>query len=1130
MSNFVHLHTHSEFSPLDGLSNIAEIAQQVVADGQPAFAITDHGTCAGHPQLQSVAQQFGVKPIFGIEAYFVDDRLARPRPAPNAKDFDTENAYKNAVAENKVYQQSLQHGYNHLVLWAQNNTGLQNLWAMSTESHQDGFYYRPRMDWETLERYSEGVIASTACLRGPLSSAILNEDEDLTRLNLARLLRIFDDRLYLEIHSNSLDKQLVVNNALVSLGQEFGVPLVAAVDSHYPTDRHKDAHDVWIACATNKDVNDEKDLFNKDLKAYVQTEEEVRAHLAYLGQSAVDEAVGNTLIIADSCSAFMSTKKTTPTYSKVGGVQQDADRLIDMCMESWAQKTLGKRESQDVYLARFEREAKLLIDKNFCGYFLMVSDYCRWAKGQGILVGPGRGSGGGSLIAYLMGITGIDPVEADLLFERFLTEGRTNLPDFDVDFPASKKAELLSYVRSRYGEDHVVTVGTHLRLKSKGVVKDIARALKSTLPENYFSDIESFSKFVEDAERGTAGLGLAWEELWGQHGEELSPYRKKYPQIFGMADILVGRLKTYGKHAAGVVISTEEPLTGMFPLRQGDDTEGSQMVAEWDMEALEDQGLVKFDLLTLRNLDTLQVAIDLIKQNHGTIIDFDSWGAEVFKDKKVWEMIAQGHTRGLFQIETTLGTQYARKMKPESLAELADLVTLVRPGPRNSGLTELYLRRRSGQVPVEFPDVRLEQVLSKTYGTLLYQEDIMQTCMILANYDSNEADGVRKILGKKKVDQVESAGQEFVRRAVENGMDELHAIALWSQMAEFAKYSFNRAHAYGYAIIAYWCAWLKYHYPVEFLAGVLSTVDKNRIPEFIKEARRLDVVILPPDVNESKSGFSAIGNSVRYGLDSVKGVGPAAVANIIENQPYSSWEDFEERSNANSGVFLLLAKIGCFDNLIENRKSLVKLLEARKDGSAKRCVFKTDGLNAHNLPCNFDWDSEPEQINPRNGKVLKRKAPPKKCTVGCRNYQAPDLASLIANDWYTSEEIQEIEEEMLGTYLTSTPFDNFEPEHRKLLVEEADKAANSVYGSFVLGGIITRVKITKTKTGTDMGFCTIETEGENFDFAIFPKDWSVHRRKLQKGKLCIVEINKNPKGASLQSIMPISNEEKYAAN
>ncbi len=1121
MSNFVHLHTHSEYSPLDGLSTVSEIAQQVVTNGQKAFALTDHGTCSGHPELQKVADQFGVKPIFGIEAYFVHDRNERPNPAPALSSFSSKEEFDLAKEKHKIASTKIKSGYHHLILLAQNEVGLRNIWAMSTEANQS-FYYKPRMDWDTLERYSEGVIASTSCLSGPISNPLLEGDETLARSNLARLLQIFDDRLYLEIHTNQLEKQFEVNKALVSLGKEFSIPLLAVVDSHFSTADHQEAHNVWIACQTQKEINDGSELFNEDLDLYIQSEDEVRNNIAYLGESAVDESIKSSGFIADQCTARMFSKKTTPTFSKVGGAQKDAERMIDMCLDVWEQNTMGKRESQAVYLARFEKETKLLIDKKFCGYFLMVADYCQWAKQQGILVGPGRGSGGGSLVAYLMGITAIDPIEADLLFERFLTEGRTSLPDFDVDFPASKKAELHSYIRDRYGDDYVVTVGTHLRLKSKGVVRDIARAMKSSLPENYFLDIEAFSKFVEEAERGTAGLGLPWDELWSIHGDELATYRDKYPKLFEMADILVGRIKTYGKHAAGVVISTDQPLTGMFPLRKGDDEENSQMVAEWDMEALEDQGLIKFDLLTLRNLDTLQETVDLIKDNYGETVDFYKWGSKEFNDTDVWEMISAGQTKGLFQVETQLGTTYAKKMRPQNLAELADLITLVRPGPMNSGLTDLYLKRRSGEIAIEFPDPRLEKVLAKTYGSLLYQEDIMQTCMILGGYDSNEADEVRKILGKKKVEQAEAAGKEFVSRAVANGMSQGDADALWGQMAEFAKYSFNRAHAYGYAILAYWCAWLKYHYPVEFMAGVLSTIDKTRIPEFVKEAQKLGIEVLPPDINQSKSGFRAVNETVRYGIDSVKGIGNSAVEKIVHGQPYASLEDFQERSGANSGVFLLLAKCGAFDLLVSNRRALVKMIEDKKDGLDKRCNFKVEGLNKHNLPCSFDWDSEPVAINPRNGKTLKPKAPPKRCSIACRNYSAPNAGLDLSIEDYSDKEIMDIESTILGSYLSRTPFDAFDPEHRETLKQSAEQSTIATSGCFVVGGVLVRVTKKKTRRGDSMAFCTIETESENLDFAVFPKHWNQYNRVLQEGNLMLAEIEKTDRGATMKSMTPLA--------
>jgi len=420
---FVHLHTHSEYSALDGLSTVQEIVDTVVENGDPAVSITDHGNVAAHPVLQVAADKAGIHPVFGIEAYFVDDRIKRPEKG------DSE-AVK-ALGD-----------YFHLILWAENAKGLKNLWAMSTESNRTGFYGKPRMDWDVLQTFSEGVIASTGCLRGPLShGALLEDNEDVARARLARLLDIFGNRLYVEMHVNQLEEQIKVNHGLVTLARDFGVPMVAAVDSHYARPEDAMAHRTWLSIQTNNDISDDSSLFAGGQDYSLQPEAEVRKHLAYLGDDVVDEAVANTVLIAELCDAKVAGKSQTPIFSKGKGAghSKDADRLIDLCLSNWS-KTLGKTQSQEVYEARFEREMGLLISKEFCGYFLMVADYCNWARSQGILVGPGRGSGGGSLVAYLSGIVGIDPVDADLLFERFLTEGRTSLPDFDVDFPAARTA------------------------------------------------------------------------------------------------------------------------------------------------------------------------------------------------------------------------------------------------------------------------------------------------------------------------------------------------------------------------------------------------------------------------------------------------------------------------------------------------------------------------------------------------------------------------------------------------------------------------------------------------------------------------------------------------------------------
>jgi DNA polymerase-3 subunit alpha len=1156
-SGFVHLHTHSDYSPLDGLSTLPEIVTQAALHGQESLALTDHGRCAGHPLLQKECQAAGIRPGFGIEAYFVNDRLIRP-DGMTVPEGAVDTKGKPLTAAKK-----LQHDYWHLILWAMNEEGLHNLWAMSTESFRDGLYYKPRMDWDTLRRHSSGVMAASGCLRGPLSVPILNDDEDGARRNLTKLLDIFGDRFYLEIQPNALAEQEKVNRALVRLAKDYSVPLLATVDSHYPVKKDHDAHEAWIAIQTNKDVSDEGDLFAINLDLYMQSEEEVRKGLAYLGDSVVDEAVANTVVVASHFNAIIGGKPTAPVYSKKGGPQRDEERLLELCIENW-NKVSGKRDDQDTYVARFEREFSLLRQKGFCGYFLMVSDYCRFAKDNGILVGPGRGSGAGSLVAYLSDITEVDPIEANLPFERFMTEGRVSLPDFDVDFPASKKEVMLQYLRDKYGEQYVISIGTHLRLKSKGIVKDLGRALKSKLLEDVpmedqndryatiLKDLNVVSKIVEDAERGTAGLGMSWEDLWIQHGDELDPYRAKYPYLFSMADRLVGRMKAYGKHAAGVVISTDRALTDWLPLSGG---EGEQMVSQFDMGALEDMGLVKFDILTIRTLDTVQQAVDLIRERNGSDVEIYKWRDE-YEDPLVWERIAAGETLGIFQIETQAGTRLCHRMQPHSMQELSDMNTIVRPGPMRSGLTETYLKRRAGLESISFQDPRLEAITGDAQGCIIYQDHVLELLMKLAGYTSDEADEVRKILGKKKVEKIGPAGQEFVARAVEwGGMDREVASHLWDQLAEFAKYGFNKAHAYSYSMISYWTAWLKFHYPVEFFTACLSTIDQNRIPEFIKEARRTGLTVLPPDVNASGKGFKAEPLAVRYGLDAISGIGEVAVEDLEAGQFYTSWTQFNEYatrpgSKINAGIVMLLAKVGALDSLEPNRAGLVARLEAKKSGEDTRCVFKDDralhspvvirhpdesaedhqvryDAERKKLPpdtCTFDWSTEEPPVNPRTLKLLPLKALPKRCTKACRQYKAPDLMDIAEVAPYTDEEVRAIEHELLGVFLSSTPFDRLDVVDRSSLYHDAEDLVTGPPKLYTMAAILMGIRKTKTRaTGDEMAFVSLDTELNTVEAVVFPKQWAAIQTGMKAGQLCLVVVEKqaDDKGLVLREYVTV---------
>src|SRR5580765_3193701 len=657
------LHTHTEFSAFDGYQTMDELGQRMTEMGQKHFAITDHGNCAGHPAAHKMADQYGLHAIYGIEAYFHDDRFAR---SGDARD------------------------YWHLVLWAQDDQGLKNLWAASTEAYRDGMYGAPRLDWDTLTRLNSGLLVSTACLGGPVLDPYIKGDEQRALTNLARLGDIFGERLFIELHTNRLPDQVRGNQWLVEVAAKTGVPLVAVVDSHYARKEQKRDHKAWIAMQTNEDVSADTDLFSGDTHYHLHSVHEVRAALDYLPDDVIEKAIAQTTAIAESCTAAITPKVATPVYSRETAehpdpVKHDIERFVDQGLAGLATR-IPKNADPQPYIDKYEYETPMLIEKGFAGYYLITADIVVWAKDHGILVGPGRGSGGASVNAWALRITELDPVKGNLLIDRFMTPGRKSLPDFDLDFPSTRQDEVVAYVQERWGHEHVARVGSHMRLKNKGTFKAIQRTIQSELPGESFTWVVAINKLVDQAEASTAGLGLSWDDLMDQVGELLQPFRDKMPELFRLAEEFHHRLQHYGKHAAGFIIDPDANLESELPMRLGD-AKGdgvAPMVTQWDMEALEYVGKVKFDLLSLRNLDTLQGTIDLIKADTGIVINPYVWDEE-YNDPEVAEMLSDGWTLGCFQIETPLGTRITRQLKPKDRDDLTNIVTICCPGPLRSG-------------------------------------------------------------------------------------------------------------------------------------------------------------------------------------------------------------------------------------------------------------------------------------------------------------------------------------------------------------------------------------------------------------------------------------------------------------
>ena len=1183
--SFVHLHTHTEFSALDGLTTMEELATTVMADpnGGGAIGSADHGNCAGHPDQQKVCDKYGLKPIFGMEAYFVPNRFRRTESWVELDGIRVSPEHltdaEKKKTERKSDAQEVKTEYTHLTVWAMDDVGLRNLWAMSTEAYRDGLYDgNARLDWDTLEKFHEGTIAGTGCLRGPVSNPlkkdydrwVAQQAEDFTagrdaaltpfpgfqpealaeaRDALMRLKAIYGDRLYMEIHANSIPSQVAINEVLAQWCTDYDIEPLAVVDSHYAHPDQRIVHQAWVAMNTGKTLADETTMFQGQQDYHLKTAEEVVEALIRQGldDAFIQRSMLNTVDIARNATAKVGGEVTTPTFSKASKehpdpVQRDVERLVEVCLANWERKVVGKKHSEAEYMARFEREMALLISKAFCGYFLIVWDYVAWAKVRGCLVGPGRGSGGGSLVAYLADIVEVDPVDSDLIFERFLTEGRNSLPDFDIDFPSSWRARILGYVKERWGDEYVANIGTVSRLRSKAAINDTVRVLSPVLPyEVSFPEFEALKKHITDADKPLAGGHLPWDEFKAQYADIVDPMEAQYAEIFAVVDVVMNRVKTYGKHAAGVVISTGRSLNDL-PMRLAVDTttKTEVWVTQFDMNALEDLGYVKFDFLTIRTLDTLQTAIDLVKERYGVEINPYDWKDE-YLDPQVWDEISSGKTLGLFQIETPSGTRLTKRVQPANVFDLAAVMTIVRPGPMRSGLTESYLMRRAGLEAVTYIDDRLEDFLGDTFGSMIYQEQVMATCMNLAGYDSTEADVVRKLLGKKQVEKVVAAGEEFVRRAVEFGTDPGVAETLWAQMAEFAKYGFNKAHAFAYAVVGYWCAWLRFHFPVEFLVAALSTVDDERIPEFIEECRRSGYGIVPPDINRSAVDFTSVGIDVIYGLSQVKGIGVPTAEQVVaireKDQPYADLDDFLVRavkftgSLANMGHVRSLVEVGAFDGIIPNRRAAEQQLTMEAEGQFKQCTFKTETPNPEHpfsLPCGFDWANEVDPPTLPRGrgkdKIHVPKPPPKKCTVACRQFAGPqpiDPAMVVP---YSKEEIMARERELLGVWITHSPFDMVPQEvWDDESIFSGQQIETAPAGLQFMGiALVEEVKTKRDKNGNLYAFVKLNMQDAMIEPICFSSVYGDRVNDIAKDRLGVVEIVKTPKGYQLSDFVSLN--------
>ena len=1027
--NFTHLHLHTEYSLLDGACRIEGLMQRVKALGQTAVAITDHGVMYGCVDFYKAAKKAGVKPIIGCEVYVA----TRTR-------FDKVNRID---------------GSNHLVLLCKNETGYKNLIKMVSAGFTEGFYNKPRVDHELLEEYHEGLICLSACLAGEIPQALLAGDYEKAK-NLARYYEDLFGKgnYYIEIQDHGLDEQRTVLSLLVRLSRETGIPLVATNDAHYLEKEDSRMQHILICIQTNKTVNDDDVLeFGTD-EFYVKSTEEM-----YELFSAWPEACENTNRIAEMCSFDFEFGVTKLPYFVAPDGMDNKEYFVKLCRDGLLRR-YGADVPEDIR-ARLDYEISIIDRMGYINYYLIVFDFINYAKSQGIPVGPGRGSGAGSLAAYCVGITNIDPIKYNLLFERFLNPERVSMPDFDIDFCYERRQEVIDYVIRKYGADHVAQIVTFGTMAARAAIRDVGRVLD--MP---YGTVDGIAKLVPMEPKMTLTKALSISR-------ELKARYDADPQVKELIDMslkLEGMPRHASTHAAGVVI-TREAADEYVPLATND----GNPVTQFTMTTIEELGLLKMDFLGLRTLTVIDDAEKMIRKREPGF----SMDAVPYDDQRVYAMLNAGETEGVFQMESGGMTQAVMGLQSKSLEDIIAIISLYRPGPMESIPTYIANRHNPGNVKYKTP--QLEHILDVTNGCIVYQEQVMQICRELAGFSYGQADLVRRAMSKKKHDVMEKERQHFVHGNTEpghecagcvaNGISETVANAIFDDMSSFASYAFNKAHAAAYAVVAYQTAYLKRHYPREFMAALLTSVLDNtgKVIEYTAECQRMGIRVLPPDINASDAGFTVEGKDIRFGLLALKNVGRNLIATVVRERsgtPYRSLYDFCKRlhgTEINRRAVESMIKSGAFDNLEAKRRSMMDGVEGILKSVESEARRNLDGQ----IDLFGALDGEQES--------------------GRNVYKLPD-----SGEEYPYDILLQMEKEVSGLYLSGHPLDHYRPVIEKVstcriseLVGENAHAYDEQNVTLVC--TVVRTKTINTKAGGMMAFITVEDLSGSMEVLAFPK-------------------------------------------
>src|SRR6266513_656118 len=896
---FVHLHTHSEYSLLDGANRIPELLDRVQALGMDSLAITDHGNLHGAWQFYSEARARKIRPILGFEAYLAfGDRHKRERPPPEAPG-----------------------PYSHLVLLARSRTGYEHLVKLSSIGFLEGFYRRPRIDREVLERYSGGLIGLAACLSGEIALYLRQGNYEAAKASAQYFARVFGpDGFWLEVQDHGLADEKTVTAGMFQLARELGLPVVATNDAHYLKKEDAEAHDVLLAIGTGKDLDDPNRFRFFGQESYVKSEREMRALFPDH-----PEVVTETQRVAELCEFDFEKRYLLPQYPRPAEFASDNDLLVHLARAGAATR-YGDPLPQAVH-ERLAYELRVISHTGYAGYFLIVYDIVKAAKDRGIPVGPGRGSAAGSLVAFALGITDIDPLKFDLLFERFLNPERISMPDIDLDFCFERRGEILEYARERYGRESVGQIITFGTLKARAAFRDVARTLRVEM-----GDVERLTKLIPSGPAFSVTLAEASEKV--PEVKAAAAQDERIRKVLDLGARIEGLARHASVHAAGVVIAPG-PLADYVPVCTAPDskTDADAIITQYDMVGLEQIGMLKIDLLGLKTLTVLHDATKMVAERHGVTIDLERPDLD---DPKVYALLRSGRTAGIFQFESPLATDCLRSMKCDRFDDLVATNALLRPGPLDTGMYLVYINRKLGREKVRYPHPALEEILAPTYGVIVYQEQVMRIASALAGYSLAEADVLRKAVGKKIKELIQEELGNFVKRAIARGHDRKTVEEIAAQIETFGRYGFNKSHSVAYSILSYQTAWFKAYYPAEYMAALLSSEIGNtdRVVQYINEARELDLQVLAPDVNESRYKFTVVGDKrIRFGLGAVRNVGEGAIASIIAGRraaPYRSLVELCDRIDlrlCNKRVIESLIDSGACDSLGGERSQLVAALD-----------------------------------------------------------------------------------------------------------------------------------------------------------------------------------------------------------